>query len=634
MTDEPGVAATESPQSPPDDSRFASFAELRTAHLDLRKSFSDTDRADDAKSASQLREFLAKARNSGAILADPSVRKAAQGILDYWSAELAGMSDAKTGDFVPFALAPPDMSAMAAAEQTDSSASQPPQRKEDQRVLIRLAGNARQWRSSGKLPDYLLTGGVLEQARRFADQDPDLTELVEASEEAERGRRRRKRNAAYAGLSGFLMLASIASLFIWQFVALPKTSQSLIRQIKESTSGEVQQRKLWWLAFLQPWLQPYDFSGTRIISNVALPGFKMSAPNFSRVGFSNVRFPNAKLPSASFSGSSFLVDGKYKESANKNDFSGADLASSQYSGASIFSTSFADADLYRATFDRAMLCDVDFSHADLRSASFWAATPDDKTYASLRKTIWWVAGGWNSSHLEKLLISQDPAEPQNSSSAQPSTGVDDIRATRQAMRRSDRFCKELQQPIAEAAPGTFDRAMALNDLAWTLATWGIDRDSPPAEENYCPVQGMPKNALDAADQAIAIIEDLKRKGSVDKDYAYWLANFHDTKAYILMQGGQMADAKAIYEMDLERTKADPGALFRYAIALFAANRATEADQAFKDAIGKRYLPRDELENLKRYIPPAVRQMAYTVIDNAFPAPKDGPTCEALAASPN
>jgi Pentapeptide repeats (8 copies) len=614
MTDDNAAAAASPSGAASAAAACESLAALRDAHLALRRALSDAAGQSGSGRVEQIRAFLAGACKAGAFVSDAKERRVAQGILDFWSAELATSPEAQGSDFTSVLLVP--FEAGRTATETDQSE----QSRDDQRTLIRLSAMARQWQESGKQPGYLMSGETIEEAAKFADRNPDLAELVEASQRADRVLRRRKRNAAYFGLSVLLMIASIATLYIWQFVFLPKESESWIRQIKESTSSDVQRRNLWWLVHLQPWLQPYDFSGTPKISDITLPNFKMSAPNFSRVGFINVKFPNAKMPSASFSGSSFLVD-----KADKNDLSGADLTSSQYMGANIYSTSFADADLYRATFDRALLCDVDFSHADLRSASFWAASPDDKTYATLRKTVWWVAGGWNSSHLEKLLDSQG-SEPRNPSGETAAAG--DIQAARQALKRSPRFCKDIGEPLAEASPGTFDRAMALNDMGWTLATWGIDRNSPPAEDT-CHVQGMPKDALAAADQAIGIIQDLKDKGGVDKDYPYWLANFRDTKAYILMQMDQMKEARAIYEIDLEKTAADPSMLFRYAIALFATGQEADADKTFKDALDKQYLPRDELQNLKQYIPLPIRQMAYKIIDDLYPAPKNAQTCQAL-----
>lgn len=597
-----------------------SLAALRDAHLGLRRALSNAaGESGAAGRVAQIRNFLVGACKAGAFISDAKERRVAQGILDFWSAELATSPEAQTNDFTSVLLAPYD----AARTATESDHSE--QSRDEQRQLIRLAALSRQWIDSGKQPGYLLTGATIEEAAKFADRNPDLAELVEESQRADRARQRRKRNALYAGLSVALALLIIAGVLTWQFVVLPKTGERLIREVRVSTSPEVQQDKLWWLAIAQPWLPPYDFSGTDKISHVTLPRFRLWAPNFTKVDFGNVRFPNARLPAASFSKSYFYVDDPAKD--NKNDFSGSDLTFSQYLGSQIYSTSFADADLYRAAFDRAMLCDVDFSHADLSNASFFATSLDDKTYASLKKTVWWVAAGWNSGHLEKLLETPGHSNPASASASgtHPSAGAADIHAARQALRRSARFCKDVGQPIAEAGPGTFERADALNNMAWTLASWGIDPDSPPAEDS-CQVKGMPKDALAAADEAIGIILNLKDKGQTDLDYPRWLSNYRDSKAYILMQTEQMKEAQALYEMDPEQTAGDPGRLFRYAITLLVAGQKDEAEKAFKGALDQQYVPKDELQNLRKYISAPYRRMAYKAIDDLYPAPKGLKLC--------
>ena len=623
MTDDNAATAAHPP--------CESLAALRDAHLGLRRALSDAAGESGATGrVERIRTFLAGACKAGAFISDTKERRVAQGILDFWSAELATSPEAQTSDFTSALLAPYD------AAQTGSESDRAEQSKDDQRTLIRLAALARQWQDSGKQPGYLLTGETIEEAAKFADRNPDLDELVRESQRADRARRRRQRNWTYAGGFAALILALIGGVLTWQFKVLPKTGERLIQEVRESTSPEVQQNKLWWLQIAQPWLPPYDFSGTPKIAYVTLPKFRLWAPNFSGVHFRHVKFPNARLPAASFSGSTLYVKERDKvaqDDNDRNDFSGADLTFSQYLESRIYATSFADADLYRARFDRASLCDVDFSHADLRHASFFAASPDDKTYASLRKTVWWVADGWNSKHLEKLLDSPGPGQPNpaSPSGTYQSASAADIQAARQALRRSVRFCKDVAEPLAESAPGTVDRAEALNHMAWTLATWGIDRDSPPAEDS-CHVKGMPKDALAAADEAIGIIQDLKDKAAAektatDKDYPRLLATYRDTKAYILMQADQMVEAKALYEMNPERTAEDPSSLFRYAIALFGAGQKNEAEKAFKEVLEKPYLPKDgELQNLKQYIPPFVRQMAYKIIDEIYPTPKGLEPC--------
>jgi hypothetical protein len=659
VTTEPETATTAVSQSSPATERYSGFNELRTAHLDLRASLPDLVRPGPGPSAAiKLRQFLAMAQRTGAVLIDPSVRKAAQGILDYWCAELAGLSDATKEDFIPLTLAPAAISTLPDIEQAAGKDGETTQRKEDQRVLIRLSGMARQWRNASKQPGYLLTGEALNQAHQFAQQDPDLLEFVEASEAAEAARkkaiddeRRRKRNVAIALIAA---TASVAVFLYWQFYTLPQTSRAWIRQIKETTSSETQTTNLWWLATFQPWTPPYDFSGTRKLANISFPGLRLYAPNFSLTALSRVSFQNAQLPSASFNRSSIHIeheataksgDGNgfkwndinswfrtpvdWKE-VRWNEFSGAELKLSQFRQAQIFQTSFAGADLYRAVFDRSVLCDVNFSNADLLNASFWGATIDDRTYGWLRKTAWWLAVGWSSGDYQKLLRpqGQDHSDPQ-SPSLYPPTDPADARALRLALRKSERFHTDVEIPITESRPGTFDRAMALNEMSWTLTTWGIDQEDLKPNPAPCNSSPQPTDALDAARQAICIIEDLKRKGGPDKEYDYWLANFRDTQAYILMQVNRMPEARALYEKDMTLTEADPGMLFRYAVTLYATNDANGAESRFETAIRQmQYLPGTELQNLKQYIPLKILRMAYDAMDAAYPAPKLNRSCPA------
>jgi uncharacterized protein YjbI with pentapeptide repeats len=447
-----------------------------------------------------------------------------------------------------------------------------------------------------------------------------------------------------------------------QSVALPLKSRSWIQQIKESTSIETKTNNLAWLATLQLWTPPYDLSGTPELSNIWIPKMRMYAPNFSTVPFSRVWFKYAQLPSASFNQSRISMDANPRGFDSRgfrwydlmswwlrwrrgalppdwkgirwNDFTGSELRLAQFREAQIINTSFVKADLYRAVFDRALLCDVNFSDADLSHASFWGATIDDLTYGWLQKTAWWVAVGWNSDNFRKLLRPQsaDQADPQRPS-VYPPTNPEDARALRHALRASERFHNDVEASITDAHPGTFERALALNDMAWTLATWGIDGDELTPNPGPCDSSSLPKDALAAASQAICIVDDLKNKGSQDRDYDYWRSGFRDTQAYILMQANRMAEARALYEKDIGPTEADGGSLFRYAIALYATGDEAAAHVKFETAIReKHFLPSSELQNLKQYIPIKVLGMAYDLMDQSYPTPKLDLSCP--APSPN
>jgi uncharacterized protein YjbI with pentapeptide repeats len=652
---------SEAATAAPEPGRFPGFAELRTAHLNLRASFAETGHSGGgSEAAGRIREFMAKAQRTGAVLAEPSMRKAAQGILDYWCAELAGLPDARAEDFAPLSLAP--LSALPAAQQAREEDPSAQQGKQDQRMLIRLAGMARQWRNAGSQQGYLLTGEALEQARPFAQKDDDLREFVEASEAAEYDKLRRKRNIQYSSLGAAGVLAVLAAFFVWQFYALPLKSKSWIRQIAETTLSETQTNNLAWLSTFQPWMPPYDLSGTPKLSNIRIPGLRLYAPNFSGgVKFSRVLWEKAQLPSASFNQSVIFMEADATSSLGRgfdwydvtswilrwsrgappdwakirwNEFSGAELKLAQFREAQIITTSFARADLYRAVFDRALLCDVNFTDADLSNASFWGATIDDRTYGWLRKTAWWIAVGWNSDDFKKLLRPQSENQPDpHSPAAYSPANAAEGRALRQALRTSERFHTDLEIPITETGRGTFSRAVALNDMAWTLATWGIEGEELTPKPGPCESGSLPKDALDAASQAICIVDNLKNKGIQNIDYDNWFSNFRDTQAYVLMQANRMAEARALYEKDLDRTEADGGMLFRYAVALYATGEEGAAHAKFENAIRqKEYLPSTELQNLKQYIPLKVLGMAYDLMDRRYPAQQLNQSCP--AANPN
>jgi hypothetical protein len=655
LTVEP-EAVPPAPSSPPEAVRFASFAELRAAHMNLRSSFAETGHGAGSGAAAKIRDLMAQTQRTGAVLLDPAMRKAAQGILDYWCAELAGLADARPEDFAPLSLAPP--SALPAAETAHQEDPSAQQGREDQRMLIRLAGTARQWHNAGRQQGYLLTGDALAQARPFAQKDSDLLEFVEASDAAEYAKRRRKRNFLYGALGALGAGLVVISFVVVQFVALPLKSQSWIRQIKESTSIETQTNDLAWLSSFQPWMPPYDLSGTPGLSNIWIPNMRMYAPNFSGVTFNRVWFQYAQLPSASFSQSEISMQGAAAKAEGRgfrwydimswylrwrrgapppnwdkiewNDFTGAELKLSQFREAKIITTSFAKADLYRAVFDRALLCDVNFSEADLLNASFWGATLDDRTYGWLRKTAWWIAVGWNSDDFKKLLRppSENQPDPQNPSVYPPSNAAEGA-ALRLALRTSERFHTDYEIPISKTDAGTFARAEALNYMAWTLATWGIEGEELTSQTGPCDSRPLPKDALDAASQAICILDELKRKGTPDINYGNWFSVFRDTQAYVLMQANRMPEARALYEKDLERTEADEGMLFRYAIALYSTGEEDAAHAKFEKAIRQQeYLPSSELQNLKQYIPIKVLGMAYDLMDRRYPAQKLNRSCPA------
>jgi len=610
-----GQSAKTSAQPSSQQSSYGSLAALRDGHLALKQSISDaTTRPDFTEMAKSVRAFVAEAQKTGAFLDDAKERRAAQGILDYWSAELASYPDAPAEDFVPVLLAPAD--AAQAARDDD----EPAQSKEDQRALIRLAATARQWRDSGEKSGYLLAGETIKEAARFKDQDPALAEFVAASLDAVKAKR------MFWTTIGVVVLAVAAvcwgTFLYWQFKLLPEWQNQYISALQEQSGPDKQTPILKWLDARQPWLPPYDISGTSTrIADVTLPGFKLYAPNFSGVEFSRVKFPveesyclwddracffknnycfwndtfcltrhrnDATLPAATFNSTSFSFDENGK--SGDNDFSGAGLRLAQFRNAKIAFTSFAGADLYRAVFDRAKLCDVDFSGANLRLASFWGVTSDEQTKEHLKDTAWWLAVGWPWSDIEKL--------------------AHDGKARSDRLKQSLGFQHDIgdaTRSLSRSSPGSLDYALALSDMAFTYAIWGIDLTGPGYTSDPCAAQGVPENGRRAAEQAVCIIGKLNTEGEKKGSYTDLLSNIRDTLAYLIMESGDMAAALKVFaELGADDPKfldAAKDSSFRYAIAQYAGGGDKAAAIArFKTAIEEmRYQPTHELQTLREYI---------------------------------
>jgi Pentapeptide repeats (8 copies) len=601
MTADTVPAQAQSPETSAVDAGYQSLVALRDGHLALKQSISESEGPGAANTAASIRAYLAKAREAGAFIADTRERRSAQGILDYWSAELAGLPDATAEDFAPLLLLPADTERVATAPQGDRAESAATTaNKETDRALIRLSAMARQWRDSGKQAGYLLSGETIEEAARFKDQDPNLAEFVEASQQVvERAKRFRKRLWSAIGVASVLLAAAGVTISYTEY--LTKRYDRFLAQIQ--TSGTVNNvelvRTLRTLDFIQPLRAPYDLSGLPKLANINLPGLRLYAPNFAGVEFSHVGLPGASLPVATFSAASFSFDG-----GGDNDFSVAELRQAQFRNARIAFTSFAGADLYRAVFDRSILCDVNFSGANLRNASFWAVTLNDKTKEHLKNTAWWLAVGWPWSEIEKLAPPHQNTADRSKELKQESARVIRLKASsgfQEDIRRS-------RETIQRSSVGTLERALALNDLAWTDAVWGLDVTGSPEKSaaDPCAADNIPATAHDAAEQAVCIVGKLNSEGDKKGSQTELLSSLRDTWAYVQMQSNEMPAAVKTFE---EIARDDPNSLgagetsFRYAIAQYAVGQdKAAAIQRFKYAIEeKRYQPTHELQTLRDYI---------------------------------
>jgi tetratricopeptide (TPR) repeat protein len=249
-----------------------------------------------------------------------------------------------------------------------------------------------------------------------------------------------------------------------------------------------------------------------------------------------------------------------------------------------------------------VLCNVDFSGANLRSASFWAVTLDDETKKTLKNTAWWQAVGWPWSEIEGIAHTSEGDEAQTA-----------------RLKASAGFAVDIQHAIDSlqiAAVNTPERALALNDIAWTRAIWGVDvsersalpTDAPSqsSRSDPCVAEEVPANARDAAEGAVCIISKMNVEGEKKGAYNELLAKFQDTLAYILMQSGQMSKALETFEEIRRENPAffeSGGALFRYAIAQYVAgqDKAVALEHLNTALVKKRYQPTHELQTLRNSI---------------------------------
>ncbi len=577
---------------------FQSFVALQRAHLEFKRSFSDDPTPPERArpGADDIRRFISHVHDTGAFLGDESERRAARAILDYWSAKLVTSPDLRPtpSDFMLPVLATFDAKraaegAKAAAPGFESKAD--PRSRE----IIRLVASARQWQASGRKRGYLLTGDALREAAQFRHLDPDIAALVAVSEavkEEDLRQRANRRIVLVTAAAVSLLIHGAAFMTFYMYRQLPSLGEALIAQMRDPTTGNaVKVAALERLQFYQQWLPPLDLSNVSI-ENVSLPNLDLKAPNFSLARFRRVAFPRASLANASFS----------ESRVEDSDFNHAQLSFANFRSAEITSSLFDRADLQGAIFDRACLGDVKFSGANLRNTSFWAVTFSGPLERAFQDTAWWFAQGWNSSQIAAL------------------------RASSQRELKESLIFKETVARSAARVAGTrertFERAFALNDRAWTLATWGVDPSSGPQTPAAQPCEAalkrtdMAENALDAAEQAVCIVETLSRATDAGGSYDGALASFRDTQAYILMQLGRMSEAARLYAMTPASSPAE--VLFRSAVAHYAIGEEEKAKLYLERSIAQRYTPTHELQHLNRHFTVGLRRQVFILIDEMWP----------------
>lgn len=572
-----------------------SFAALRLAHVELRRKFSEISlhSSDSSPLSDQIRLFVERISKTGEILIDERERLGAQAILDYWRNELIAAGELSRGDYTIMLLAKP---ASISPSLPGLPSTVGPKDFNRPRDVIRFVSGARLWKDQGRKNGYLLFGQAIEDAARYRREDPDIEDWVAASEAERAGTKKR-----YRIIAATLVAVLFIGIIILK-VALPVLETQLIHWMKNASSN-VQRNNLWLLGKIQFLRPPYDLSTVIKSEKVSLPGLRLHAPNFSKAVFRDVNFEGGNFKNISLS-ESFL---------QSSNFEGAVLDFAVFRAAKVDSSSFSRAQLYRAVFDRACLVDVNFSSADLRLSSFWGAKvgANSKDFKQLfENSGWWHATGWNSRLIDALLASDQ-------SKISESAGYNNA-------------MKEAREYFS-----MYERANSLNNLAWIRATWGmvqgksapLESGAPSAVGRSCATiedsAAVPESALDTADQALCIASAAKR----DND----IANFSDTKAYILMQTpGRMQEAANMYAA----MKSADGSLFRWAVAQYAVGDHNGALKNLeRSTTVQRYLPTHELHTLREYIKDEFKAQLYKFIDEVFPDPTRSP-CDTAPDSVN
>lgn len=273
---------------------FISLSDIRIAHLELMRIASANEAVDPSMKRSDkagaetteasidntvpdartIRDFLARARRAGSTIERESDRRAAQRILDYWSAELVTRPGITSADVSPARLAAfaggietaepvavgsepasreiDDLGAVdtvvpesVAVATKDSAVSGDGFASDDElssdelteRFRIRVAAQARQWKNTG-YPGYLLRGEALKEASELP-QGPDIAEFVEASAKAETDSQKQRDRSKNILIALFAIAAAILAATTY-FALNQRNDAFLARSIAEKAQSEAE----------------------------------------------------------------------------------------------------------------------------------------------------------------------------------------------------------------------------------------------------------------------------------------------------------------------------------------------------------------------------------------------------------
>jgi tetratricopeptide (TPR) repeat protein len=435
------------------------------------------------------------------------------------------------------------------------------ERQKSERKL-QVMTTARLWQQSGHKPGYLPFGAALTEAERYADAAPEVRELVAA------GRSRARWLRIVVG-AAIVVLLSIIPLGYWIFQEYQKryvipARQEAWKNILSSPTASASEKAQAIQGLARNGL-PLDLTNVTL-DDVALNGIDARTSEFIKfIGahMNNVSVESSLLPNAVFSQSQ-IVGGKVFNTS---------LEFSRFDEAMIANTTFANAGLYRSLFDRALFCgEVKFLLSDVRSASFRSVSFDGGRLPQFDGTAWWLAVGWSMQQIQTL--------------ADRPSGIDYKDSP--VLKKEMRYYENL---LSAAPERTLSRVVALNGKAWALATHGIEL----------------ADAERLSQEALMIVRGLTGKSDELSAVVREEANDMDTLAYIQMQAGKMSDALENMKAAVQKPKEygvtpQNEAIFRYALAQFAAGQTDEAIRNLKQALGDlKYVPSHEMYLLRQHI---------------------------------
>jgi hypothetical protein len=414
----------------------------------------------------------------------------------------------------------------------------------DERVKFREAASF--WVRTGRDNGALLGVKLAKSAKQYGDLSDLEGEFVRRS----LTHTTQQRFALAAAAALLMLISPLAAWWIYSRVYVPWQLPGKLATAKSRDMRiETRVQAIRWLARAR---ERVDLSDVSLKANDTIDLKALTAPskwNFKRAELTNVDLGRAVLPGAQFTEST-IVDSHFDK--------GAQLEDADFTRAKISNTSFFESVLSRVRFDGAQLCHVDLSETDVNDGSFLNIRYDD--FPNFKRTAWWLASGWTLQQVDALTKRFGGRNRDI-----PSFG-----------RELDRFEKRLEGSQDRA---TLEYVKAQDGIAWTYATYGLDLDKAEA-------------ASRKARDGIANL-----KGMSDSHTQKMESYTADTLGYILLQKGQIEEALALLR-DAAGYDKNPGATFRYALALNKKGDEEEAVKKLNSAMDNHYSPSHELYLLR------------------------------------